>query len=235
MPGKAMARQLISFAPRAPAIAGIYSADHFLMTLRWMRPATILPLLVSGCWLAACDLVVTPDTREVTDSAQTWLHEVDGQTLVFATAQGQTQTVRVSRREATEKESQKYGKQIPYACTYLTYRFPTVPEHGFTLRAKVAELQFVQTLEFGPRSTHDFSLFTVNTFAEEPSENSFPRHALVRNFALAGRTYPSLVQRDSLSRRGGGGPLAAYDALYYSKNHGLVAYKTLDGQLWTRR
>ena len=66
-------------------------------------------------------------------------------------------------------------------------------------------------------------------------ENSFPRHALVRNFALAGRIYPSLVRGDSLSRRGGGGPLAAYDALYYSKNHGLVAYKTLDGQLWTRR
>ena len=48
-----------------------------------MRPATILQLLMSGCWLAACDLVVTPDTREVTDSAKTWLHEVDGQTLLL--------------------------------------------------------------------------------------------------------------------------------------------------------
>ena len=144
-------------------------------------------------------------------------------------------TCRVSRRETTENESQKLGKQIPYACTYLTYRFPTVPEHGFTLRAKEANLQFVQTLEFGPRSTHDFSLFSVNTFAEKPMKNSFPRHALVRNFALAGRTYPTLIRGDSLSRQAGGGPLAAYDALYYSKNHGLVAYKTLDGQLWTRR
>ncbi len=204
------------------------------MSLR-MRTATILQLLVGGFFLASCDLVITPDTREVTDSAKTWLHEVDGQTLVFANAQGQTQAVRVSRREATEKESQKYGKQIPYACTYLTYRFPTVPEHGFTLRAKVAELMFVQTLEFGPRSTHDFYLLTLNTFAEEPRENSFPRHALVRNFALAGRSYASLMRGDSLSTRAGGGPLAAYDALYYSKNHGLVAYKTLDGQLWTRR
>lgn len=230
-----MARQLISFAPRAPAIAGIYDADHFLMTLRRIRLATILPLLVSGCLLAACDLVFTPDTVEVTDSAKMWLHEADGQMLVFANAQGQAQTVRVSRREATEKESQKLGKQIPYALTYVTYRFPTVPEHGFSLRVRGAELQFLQTLDPGPRSTHDFSIASVITFAEESQENSSPRYALVRNFSLAGRSYASLMRRDSLSRRSGGGPLAAYDALYYSKNHGLVAYKTLDGQLWTRR
>ncbi|WP_426062270.1 hypothetical protein, partial [Hymenobacter sp. B1770] len=68
------------------------------MTLRRMRSATMLQLLASGFFLASCDLVITPDTRTVTDSAKTWLHEVDGQTLVFANAQGQTQTVRVSRR-----------------------------------------------------------------------------------------------------------------------------------------
>jgi hypothetical protein len=205
------------------------------MTSRRARLATILPLLVSGCLLAACDLVFTPDTVQVTDSAKTWLHESDGQTLVFANAQGQTQTVRVSRREAMEKESQKFGKQIPYALTYITYRFPTLPEHGFSLRVRGIELQFLQTLDPGPRSTHDFTISSVYTFAEESRENSSPRHALVRNFSLAGRRYASIMRRDSLSRLGGGGPLAAYDALYYSKNHGLVAYKTLDGQLWTRR
>ena len=70
------------------------------MTLRRLRSAAIVPLLAGGFFLAACDLVSTPDTREVTDSAQAWLHEADGQRLVFANAQGHTQTVRVSRRKA---------------------------------------------------------------------------------------------------------------------------------------
>ena len=205
------------------------------MKLQRMHFAKILLLLVSGGLVAACGLAVTPNTVEVTESAKTWLHEVDGQTLVFANAQGQTQTVRVSRREATEQESQKLGKEIQYALVYITYRFPTLPEDGFSLRVRGAELQFLQTMDPGPRSTHDFPISYVHTFADEAMENSSPRHVLARNVALAGRSYTAVMQRDSLSRLSGGGPLAAYDALYYSKNHGLVAYKTLDGQLWTRR
>ena len=199
-----------------------------------MKSSSLL-LGVAGLLLAACD-AVDPELRPVAASAQTWLHEQDGQTLVFENARGQTQSLRVSRRDTVEKASQKYGKQIPSAHTYLSYRQAAMPDSGFSLKVREAALVFLQTLRpVGPSATHDHTLATLNTFADESQENSSPLTALARNQLLAGRSHPSLMQLDRRLERNGGWGLLPFVSLYYAKREGLVAFTTRDGQLWLRR
>ena len=196
---------------------------------------TSLLLSVAGLLLTACD-AIDPDLRPVAASAQTWLPEQDGQTLVFENARGQTQSLRVSRRDTVEKASQKYGNQIPIAHTYLSYRQAAMPDSGFSLKVREAELTFLQTLRpVGPRATHDHTLATLNTFDDESQENSFPVTALVRNQLLAGRLRPSLMQLESPASRNAVRGSLPFLSLSYAKREGLVAFKTRDGQLWLRR
>lgn len=199
-----------------------------------MKPYLLL-LGGAGLLLAACD-AVDPELRPVAASAQTWLHEQDGQTLVFENARGQTQALRVSRRDTVEKASQKYGKQIPVAHTYLSYRLAATPDSGFSLKVREAEVKFLQTLRpAAARATHDHTRATLNTFDDEKLENAFPATALVRDFVLAGRLRPALLRLDSTTNRNVGRGSLPFVGLDYAKHEGLVAFVTRDGQRWLRR
>ena len=196
-----------------------------------------LLLGVAGLLLAACD-AVAPELRPVAASAQAWLHEQDGQTLVFENDRGQTQSLRVSRRDTVEKDSRKYLAAAPVAHTYLGYRLAAMPDSGFSLKVFQTELVFLQTLRpVGPSGTVRFA--SLNTFDDEKQENSSPATALARNYMLAGRLRPSMMRLDSIPKRNYFGNLLPsslpFVGLYYAKREGLVAIKTRDGQLWLRR
>ena len=100
-----------------------------------MNPVKFHSLLLGlvGLLPAACD-AVAPALRPVAASAQAWLHEQDGQTLVFENNRGQTQSLRVSQRATVAEDSRKCLQPAPVAHTYLGYRLAAMPDSGFSLK-----------------------------------------------------------------------------------------------------
>ena len=61
-----------------------------------------------------------------------------------------------------------------------------------------------------------------------------PVSALLSKYPLGGHTYANVVKVTQVASGKGLAASAALEELYYSRTDGLVGFKTLDGELWTR-
>ena len=202
-----------------------------------MKLSNLVLLLAASLFTAACG-IADPDLAPVEDSAKAWLHEQDGQRLAFRNATGQTQTLQVSRVARVEKNTAGYYiTATPTEHIYLTYRRPTPPDSGFTIKVTRNVLEFQSTVKPNYRAPGLGGVFTA---ADESQEKPATQTSqLLRNHVLGARTYASLVEVAASSDYYGSPTPAPYlgylSQLYYSKNDGLAAFRTLDGQLWLRQ
>lgn len=185
--------------------------------------------------LTACH-TIDPDLIPLRESAKAWVHEQDGQQLVFQnTSNGALQTVQVNRRDTVEKLSQKLGARIPNEYLYLTYQRPAVADSGFSVVVYERELVFTRSMEprYNSGGNADRALLATLVTADVESEEGVagPKGRLVRNQS----PYTSLVRLEALAEMVPYNQPSDLEEAYYSKHHGLVGFKTRDGLVWQRQ
>ena len=77
-------------------------------------------------------------------------------------------------------------------------------------------------------------LATLYTYCDHTQDSAGPAWVLLSNYPLGGRTYVSIVRLTQVASGQGLAAPAAFEELYYLRTDGLVGFKILGGQLWTR-
>jgi len=203
---------------------------------------TIYALAFGALALASCkteDTVIldlAPETKE-------WLADQDGQTLTFANASGATQTIRVVRNgERHQYTGKSFTVQSDTEWNYLSYRRQVPADSGFGIAAKTQRAYFLNTTRptrYVAEYVRPAYLGVLPTDYVVPYDD--PNNGIVlqlrHNQQFGGRSYASLAMVD-VSANDTTGPNVVPNRMrriYYAKNHGLVGFRTANGQLWLRQ
>ena len=198
-------------------------------------------VIISLGLLTSCSAVgdiVNPADILLETSVKDWLHEQNGQVLTFRNAAGTAQTVYVRRRdEITSGAATKVSPvQIKTESITLVYsRLPVKLDSVSVVASAKNRLQFFDAgLPTGTVSDGITLRATIYTNNDHTQDSTDPATALLSNYPLGGHTYASVMRIAPVASWKGLAAPAALEELYYSRTDGLVGYKTLDGQLWTR-
>ena len=192
--------------------------------------------LLTSC--SAVGDIVNPADILLDAAVKDWLHEQNGQVLTFRNAAGTTQTVYVRRRDETTTgaAAKAPSAQIKLESTTLVYsRLPANPDSVSVVASSKNQLKFYYTgLPKGTIADGRYLLVTLLAGNDHTQDATDPAPALLTNYPLGSHTYASVVLVTRLAYWKGLTAPTTLDDLYYSRTDGLVGFKTLDGQLWTR-
>ena len=192
-------------------------------------------------WLTGCSAVgdiVNPDDWPLEQSAKDWLHEQNGQVLTFRNTAGAVQTLRVRRRDENPSgpASKLPSANMKIEFTTLVYlRLPDQLDSVSVVAGSKNQLGFYyEGLPKG--TTHDgrYLVVTLYTGNDHTQDLTNPVAAMLTNYTLGNHIYANVVVVKQVANWKGLAVPTALDDLYYSRTDGLVGFKTLDGQLWTR-
>ena len=158
--------------------------------------------------------------------------------LTFRNAVGATQTLLVRRRTESRTGAAVKGSPARVKVESITLTYSRLPAQLDSVSVAADYKNRLQFYDRGlPADTTGGSyllLGTLYTYSDHTQDSASPVWVLVNNFPLGSRTYASVVRLTQVASGHGLAAPAAFEELYYSRTDGLVGFKTLDGQLWTR-